>query len=526
MMKNALLLVSLFFYSLSFSQDLEIYNKIYTKTYLETAHTDFKSALKTADSLYTISETPLLKTRSLMLSASLYKQSGEVKKSVDYALQSAEIIGQTDNYSWQAKVYGFLGTQYRLLQLHDYSKKYLDKALEISDKIENPKSANNLKGLMFQEKAYNQIDQKKYKIAIQNVRQAQKHFNLAEANLDFFTANNEQLLGLSYYKLEDLDQSLIHYKKALEFTKADPENFIVGLIYNGFANIYIDRKDLKEAKKYLILAEKICNKSDYLALKKEFNETSTKFYTLTNDVEKVLIVQKKQDSVVEKINLETSDFINKSFNSLETTNKISEEKNHTKTIIIVVCGLLFVLGAVYFILSKRRHKRNLEDFKKLLKDLDEKLNEKNKYISQLDSDKIKVSEAVSDCSKTESSAMMNEETERKLLLKLQEFEASTLFLENTISLSSLSTYCQTNSKYLSYIINTYQKKDFNNYINELRINYIVKKLKDFPIYRKYKMAVLSEEAGFSSQNKFSTVFKKIMTMSPSVFIAYLQEIEK
>ena len=192
----------------------------------------------------------------------------------------------------------------------------------------------------------------------------------------------------------------------------------------------------------------------------------------------------------------------------------------------MVCGLLLVLGAVYFLLSKRRHKRNLEDFKKLLKDLDEKLNEKNKYISQLDSDKIKVSEAVSDCSKTESSAMMNEETERKLLLKLQEFEASTLFLENTISLSSLSTYCQTNSKYLSYIINTYQKKDFNNYINELRINYIVKKLKDFPIYRKYKMAVLSEEAGFSSQNKFSTVFKKIMTMSPSVFIAYLQEIEK
>ena len=525
-MKNALLLVGLFFSSFSFSQNLEIYNKIYAKTYLETAQNDMKAALKVADSLYTISETPLLKTRSLMLSASLHKQSGDVMKSIDYALQSGEIIAQTDNYSWQAKVYGFLATEYRILKLHDYSKKYLNKALEISEKIENPKAANNLKGLMFQEKAYNQIDQKKYKSAIQNIHQSQKHFQLTEANLDFFTANNEQLLGLSYYGLNDLDKSLTHYNKALALIKSDPENFLVGLIHNGLANIYLDRKDFKKAKEYLTLAEKISDKSGYLALKKEVNETSEKYYTLTNDIEKVLIVKKKQDSVVEKITTESSEFINKSFSSLEKNNKIAEQKNSTKTAIIIVCSLLLVLGAVFFILSKRRHQRNLEDFKKLLKDLDEKLNEKNKYISQLDSDKIKVSEAVSDFSKTESASMMNEETERKLLLKLQEFEASTLYLENTISLSSLSTYCQTNSKYLSYVINTYQKKDFNNYINELRINYIVRKLKDVPIYRKYKMAVLSEEAGFSSQNKFSTVFKKIMTMSPSVFIAYLQEIEK
>lgn len=121
---------------------------------------------------------------------------------------------------------------------------------------------------------------------------------------------------------------------------------------------------------------------------------------------------------------------------------------------------------------------------------------------------------------------MNSETEKKLLLKLQEFEELTLFIENTISLSTLSTYCETTPKYLSYAINAYKKKDFNNYINELRINYIIEKSKNVPLYRKYKIAGLAEEAGFSSPNKFSSVFKKVTTISPSVFIAYLQKREQ
>lgn len=86
--------------------------------------------------------------------------------------------------------------------------------------------------------------------------------------------------------------------------------------------------------------------------------------------------------------------------------------------------------------------------------------------------------------------------------------------------------CQTDSKYLSYVINTSKKKDFSNYINELRINYIIQKLKCISVYRKYKISVLSKDAEFSSQNKFSTVFKKVTTASPFVSIAYLEESDK
>ncbi len=203
-----------------------------------------------------------------------------------------------------------------------------------------------------------------------------------------------------------------------------------------------------------------------------------------------------------------------------------KQKDKTKTLILILGSVLFLLGVLYFAFSKRKHQKNIEHFQKVLTDLDEKLKIKREFIDQLQRQELVVPKVISANSKTDASVIINEETEKKLLLKLQEFEESTLFTENTISLSTLSTYCETNSKYLSYAINTYKKKDFNNYINELRVNYIIQKLKDVPIYRKYKIAVLAEEAGFSSQNKFSTVFKKVTSISPSVFIACLEKSEE
>ena len=252
-MKKIVFLFAVLFYTVSFSQDLQAFNKIYYKTYVETSQTDFKAATKVADSLFNISETPLLQARSLMLTASLYKQAGEVKKSVDYALRAGEIIQKTDNYNWQSKVYGFLATEYRKLKLYDNSKLYLEKAFEVSKNIEDPKSANNVKGLMQQERAYYEIEKKNYKKAILEINKAQEFFTLSGANLDFFTANNEQLLGLSYYHLDDPKKALQHYNSALNFSKNDPGGFLVGLIYNGFAEVYLDQKDLKSAKKYLDL---------------------------------------------------------------------------------------------------------------------------------------------------------------------------------------------------------------------------------------------------------------------------------
>lgn len=526
-MKKSISLVAILISVLSFSQNVQAFNETYNKTYLETSQKDMKKALLVADSLYKISETPLLQTKSLMLSATLSEQSGAVQKAVDYALRSSEIIEKTDNAVWQARVFGFLASQYRMLGLYEYSKLYFEKAFSVSEKIENPEAANHLKGLMKQEQAYYETAQKNYKKAIAEISSSQRYFDLTKGDTDFFRLNNEQLLGLNYYHLGQLESALQHYRIAIRFSKGNPENFLVGLVYNGFAQIYIDQKELKKAQKYLDLAKKISEESQFLALKNEVYETSQKYYAATKDIDQMVAVKKVQDSIVEKMTTQSNAFINQSFKMLEKNKEQSNEKNAAKNWIIMGSLLLLFAGIFYFIRSRRKHQNSLKHFKSIIKDFEEKTStEMTRSFPDLPAEGDNDSEELSERSKAEVSVSMTVETEEKILEKLQKFENLNLFTDNKVSLSSLATFCDTNTKYLSFIINTHQKKDFNNYINNLRINYIVKKLIDVPLYRKYKIGVLSEEAGFSSQNKFSTVFKKKTSISPSDFIRYLEDLQK
>jgi YesN/AraC family two-component response regulator len=95
-----------------------------------------------------------------------------------------------------------------------------------------------------------------------------------------------------------------------------------------------------------------------------------------------------------------------------------------------------------------------------------------------------------------------------------------------MSLPVLAAQFNTNTKYLSNIINEYKGKNFNNYINGLRINYIMKLLYEKPEYRGYKTSYLAECCGFSSRIVFTTVFKKETGITPSYFINTLKNEEK
>ncbi len=119
------------------------------------------------------------------------------------------------------------------------------------------------------------------------------------------------------------------------------------------------------------------------------------------------------------------------------------------------------------------------------------------------------------------SEIITTETLRKLLRKLDEFEQSDLYLKNNISLFKLTAYCGSNTKYISHVLNFCKEKDYNNYINDLRIQYIINKLQSERNYRKFKIAVLAKEAGFSSPNKFSFVFKNAKGILPSTYIKNL-----
>ncbi len=115
-----------------------------------------------------------------------------------------------------------------------------------------------------------------------------------------------------------------------------------------------------------------------------------------------------------------------------------------------------------------------------------------------------------------------DKTEEEILEKLLKFEKSELFLDPQIRLATIAKQLDTNTRYLSSIINASKAKSFNAYINSLRIRYILDKLSSEPRYRTYKISYLAEASGFTSQSSFNTAFKEFTGYTPSAYIKNLE----
>lgn len=110
----------------------------------------------------------------------------------------------------------------------------------------------------------------------------------------------------------------------------------------------------------------------------------------------------------------------------------------------------------------------------------------------------------------------------EILTHLDHFENNLDFLNSDINLNQLAALWNTNRSYLSTLINQYKGKGFTDYVNQLRIDYLLQKLDNEPIWREYKISHISEKIGFSSSRSFSNAFLKITGMSPSFYIQKLR----
>lgn len=126
-------------------------------------------------------------------------------------------------------------------------------------------------------------------------------------------------------------------------------------------------------------------------------------------------------------------------------------------------------------------------------------------------------------SKEKSVVAIPEESISDILTKLEVFEKELGFLEANLSINTLAKRFGTNSKYLSKIINTYKKKSFNYYINDLRIETSVLKLKTDFKFRKYTIKAIANDMGFNTTDAFSRAFYKKNGIQPSYFIRELEK---
>lgn len=155
-----------------------------------------------------------------------------------------------------------------------------------------------------------------------------------------------------------------------------------------------------------------------------------------------------------------------------------------------------------------------------------KVSEERKYLREYLLSKSKFadnSEVISpkEVNSTNRGINISEEIIDNVLKGLNEFENKKDYIQPNINLQVLAKKLDTNTNYLSKIINHYKGVSFTIYLNSLRIENIIKELKANPKIRKFTIKAIAQEAGFNNSDSFSKVFFKLKGENPSEFIKKL-----
>ena len=93
-------------------------------------------------------------------------------------------------------------------------------------------------------------------------------------------------------------------------------------------------------------------------------------------------------------------------------------------------------------------------------------------------------------------------------------EAQQPYLEPELTLSDLATRLKTNVSVVSMVINTAFAKNFNDYINEQRVNAFQQRAKSTD-WAHLTLLGIAFDSGFNSKTTFNRAFKKHTGLSPT-----------
>lgn len=96
-------------------------------------------------------------------------------------------------------------------------------------------------------------------------------------------------------------------------------------------------------------------------------------------------------------------------------------------------------------------------------------------------------------------------------------EQESPFLNPALSLRSLAALIEIHPNQLSWLLNTQLQKNFNEFINEYRVEHFKVLAKD-PSNNHISLMGLAFESGFNSKTVFNTFFKKMTGITPSAFV--------
>jgi AraC-like DNA-binding protein/tetratricopeptide (TPR) repeat protein len=328
--------------------------------------------------------------------------------------------------------------------------------------------------------------------------------------------------GINDYFKKNYSESINHIEFSLDsiIENNDFANVSIGNFYIGKSFWSLNQKE--KAVEHFQVVDEIFQEKKYLRpdLRQAF-ELLINFYKTKKDLDKQLyyveellkadtLLVDNNNYIVSKIHkqYDTKELISEKERILIEKQEIADELVREKYYDVFYIFIIFLLFIFILWLTRRHHKKRKEYKKNFEVLMQEYEAAKNKTKLKIEKEPIKD---------------INIETVALILKQLEKFENGKRFLEKDWNLVTLSAAFNSNTKYLAAILSHYRDKGFNEYINGLRIEYIINLLKNDYKFRKYTYEALANEAGFSSTQRFANAFLAKAGMPVSFFIEQINK---
>lgn len=442
---------------------------------------------------------------NLLLSKS-YSTKGDYNKSAIYIFEANKNLNTVSD-SLKAEILLAKAEICGTLHLYNQFNGYVADIEKVINSSGGKKVKNTVSVKLAIDKAKINLQQQKYDKALKVLDSINENCTL--------NTNQEQYVALykgkAYRGLESYKPAQENVLKALQlYDKQKIRNIVLHVaILNELGNLYFQDKEYALAIKTLEVAlQEAENLQNSYLLEDVYNKLAVNYLALNNKAEHQKY-NKKFVTLITTIEEKDTETINSVYNYIgeEQEANFQEQKNKFSYYQYMAIGILLLIvvsgvGLYYVNKLKRRRLKEIISYLEISTVLQLKPEEKKEPNKKM---------------------FIPTDTEQNILSKLKKFEASTRFISKDMSLATLSAQLDINSKYLSEIINKHYQDNFNTYINKLRINYIIEKLKNEPGYLNYKISYLADESGFSSHSSFATVFKSITGIAPTTFIDLLSK---
>lgn len=400
----------------------------------------------------------------------------------------------------------------RTLYLDKQAKKYIETAKEEILQVKDKNVKDFLQTSIVLEQLALLLERQNYKEAYSKLQKEEKSFGSALKDNQFLNLKYKIINGRINFGIGNYDKAKVYCNEVLLLIDKEKERNIFAEFYalTGLAVIKFHEKVPQNGTENLLKALEIGNKLQNLYYINTVNKLLVANFIALNDSANYKLYNHEFLKTQAQMENADQESVNTAYNLIvkEQEKYYNDQRNkYFNKLYIALSLFLIVLIGCGFVWFRFYWKKK-------------RLNEIISYLEVTRNNFIIRFTEKKDVNKK---FFVPQETEQLLLSKLKRFENSTRFTNKDMSLAVLAGQFETNTKYLSEVINKHYNVNFNTYINKLRINFIVKKLKSDSNFINYKISYLAEASGFSSHSSFATVFKSITGIAPITFIELLKD---